>query len=423
MMTKHTPSHRAIAGLILTGLAGAYIVSRWNSLLFHMAIEGFLVMAAALIYILATRTYKFTRDGLLHFLGASCLCTAALISLHLLTLPNMKVFDMTDFNLSTQLWVATQAIQAAVFLSAPGFIRRSFANNRIAYLFTGLTLITVLSVTAFHLFPVCTVANHSTRFKTTVEIFIDLLLIAAFIRFYINRKRIFRSLYRPVMLSIVATLFSGFCFTSTIDYCGILDFLGYLLYAFAGYQLYRGIVLKGLEAPYQTIFAELKECATTDPLTGLLNRLGFNDLAHRELDHAVRLNRPFALLYLDVDNFKKINDQYGHSFGDDVLKQIARLLRSSLRDQDTACRLGGDEFAVILGTGAEELSAITQRIETTLKQWFRSRPTTRILGISIGGSLWKPGDPPHLQSLIDKADEAMYQEKSRNKLPTRSGRL
>jgi diguanylate cyclase (GGDEF)-like protein len=88
--------------------------------------------------------------------------------------------------------------------------------------------------------------------------------------------------------------------------------------------------------------------ARTDPLTGLYNRLGFGELAARELSRARRMSSATTLMSLDLDGFKQVNDQAGHAAGDDVLRSVGRAIRGAIRDIDVAARLGGDEFAVLL---------------------------------------------------------------------------
>jgi diguanylate cyclase (GGDEF)-like protein len=88
--------------------------------------------------------------------------------------------------------------------------------------------------------------------------------------------------------------------------------------------------------------------ARTDPLTGLYNRLGFDELAIRELSRARRNASAITLISFDIDNFKQINDQRGHAAGDDLLRVVGKAIRGAVRDIDVAGRLGGDEFAILL---------------------------------------------------------------------------
>ena len=87
--------------------------------------------------------------------------------------------------------------------------------------------------------------------------------------------------------------------------------------------------------------------ATHDPLTGLSNRLLFNDRLEHAINHAERFDKYISLIFCDLDNFKPINDTYGHSTGDEILKKVGNYLKETLRKEDTICRFGGDEFVIL----------------------------------------------------------------------------
>jgi diguanylate cyclase (GGDEF)-like protein/PAS domain S-box-containing protein len=157
---------------------------------------------------------------------------------------------------------------------------------------------------------------------------------------------------------------------------------------------------------------QLKQAAVNDALTGLPNR---NSLAAR-LEHAiVRVNRSgdrLALLFIDLDRFKKVNDTLGHAAGDEVLRQAAARIRACVREVDTVARLGGDEFVVLLETDVrpDTPGIIGERIRAAFGSPFDWKATEVNCGASVGVSLY----PDHARdpaSLLESADEAMYRVK------------
>jgi diguanylate cyclase (GGDEF)-like protein len=157
---------------------------------------------------------------------------------------------------------------------------------------------------------------------------------------------------------------------------------------------------------------ELRQLATVDELTGLANRRGFFALGEHELLVAARTRAAVALLFVDVDGLKRVNDELGHAMGDLLLKEAADVIRETIRASDLAGRLGGDEFCVLL-MGDPELDphrALERMRATTAIH--NQRPGREFhLSLSIGLSAIAPGRSVTLEELIDAADEGMYEDK------------
>lgn len=157
---------------------------------------------------------------------------------------------------------------------------------------------------------------------------------------------------------------------------------------------------------------EIHHLAHHDPLTGLCNRRLFTQILELELARAKRNNGHLALMYLDLDRFKSINDEHGHGAGDYVLQQFSERLKLILRESDTLARLGGDEFAAILPAPGRKahLEIIATRIIEALENPIIYNGISLNVGVSIGIAIHFKGQP--LESLLHEADQAMYKAKS-----------
>ena len=165
------------------------------------------------------------------------------------------------------------------------------------------------------------------------------------------------------------------------------------------------------------VFEQTQEDSLTDPLTGLPNtRFMFMHLT-RELARAERLKAEVALLVMDLDNFKEINDNHGHHVGDRALREVATVLRSGIRPYDICVRYAGDEFIVVLsGCGAEEAERKRVELQRTVDEvLFEARPGRRLpLAISVGAAIY-PQDGDSYEALLATADSRMYRDKARRK--------
>ncbi|HEY0546917.1 MAG TPA: GGDEF domain-containing protein [Pyrinomonadaceae bacterium] len=156
-----------------------------------------------------------------------------------------------------------------------------------------------------------------------------------------------------------------------------------------------------------------QELARTDHLTGVANRRYFYELADMEIKRARRHNRPFSVTYMDIDDFKEVNDRFGHSAGDVLLKTITETIKSDVRSIDTVTRLGGDEFAILMPeTGSESARAVVNRIQKSLLKIVQQNdwPVT----FSIGVATWTT-PPRTVDEMVKRADTLMYEVKSSGK--------
>ena len=158
---------------------------------------------------------------------------------------------------------------------------------------------------------------------------------------------------------------------------------------------------------------ELRQQTVTDFLTGLGNRNAFKAALHAAIEHARRSGSHVALMFIDLDHFKRINDNLGHEIGDLLLRAVARRLKEQVRTYDIVARLGGDEFTIVLGDLAfpDDAAAVAKKILNALRQPFTLREDIDVVvSASIGISTF-PGCGEDTESLMRTADVAMYQAK------------
>lgn len=174
--------------------------------------------------------------------------------------------------------------------------------------------------------------------------------------------------------------------------------------------------LKQLAADLERSNAALKISAEHDPLTGLPNRKLFYERLEQSLTWAEKYQKSVALLFLDLNEFKSVNDTMGHHIGDLLLRTVAQRLQKCLRSSDTVCRLGGDEFTVILPGVKNRGNAtrVAQKILETVAEEATLEEHTLVITTSIGISLY-PSDTCDLETLIQQADAAMYKAKKLGK--------
>ena len=155
-----------------------------------------------------------------------------------------------------------------------------------------------------------------------------------------------------------------------------------------------------------------KEKARFDGLTKIFNKSTFLELLYDEIKRSRVLDYPLSLLILDIDNFKRINDTFGHLIGDNVLKSLGELLIKTLRRNDIVARFGGEEFVVLVPNGTQEQ---TVKIGDKLRENIADMrlPNQPSITVSVGCSTWQAQD--NIDSFIDRADKALYDAKASGK--------
>jgi diguanylate cyclase (GGDEF)-like protein len=178
---------------------------------------------------------------------------------------------------------------------------------------------------------------------------------------------------------------------------------------------WNGVVELGFFVVVAAILARLRKTtehwetlAQTDPLTGVLNRRAFVEIATQELARAERYERSLSLAYLDIDDFKQVNDEGGHEFGDRLLVEVAQTLRRNLRAFDVVARFGGDEFVLLLPEAGEEA---TQSVLAKLMAALRDTMAGRSAATVSIGAVTIHGPRTTLDRLVQQADKLVYAAK------------
>ena len=200
-------------------------------------------------------------------------------------------------------------------------------------------------------------------------------------------------------------------FTVGIDQMPATTLLDYRVINELAYLLVVAIAIAGLSQLRHT-HTQLEQMATHDPLTNVLNARAFSHELAQELSRNRRYGRPLALIYLDLDDFKTVNDAHGHATGDAVLRLVADAMRSAVRQADVVGRLGGDEFGVLMPeTDGDVAHAAANRLFSGIRTVFRGTPsvTASIGVVSVSGT------EAGTDELLRKADQAMYAAKRAGK--------
>jgi diguanylate cyclase (GGDEF)-like protein len=208
----------------------------------------------------------------------------------------------------------------------------------------------------------------------------------------------------------------------TIGVINVADKRTRLPFSETDLELLTGIAAYASMAIERSIYyqksEELRRISITDPLTSLLNRRYFQERLTEEIERSRRHKLPVSLMIIDIDDFKAINDTFGHPEGDEILKSLTHSIRNYIRVIDVAARYGGEEFTIILPqTSKQDASVIAERICRGIErnESFQERLKGRVaLTVSIGLASY-PDDAASIDELVQHADEALYLAKSKGK--------
>lgn len=217
--------------------------------------------------------------------------------------------------------------------------------------------------------------------------------------------------YAGKIWGIVLTILSAFTWTYANELAGHVIRGVATHYWNTGIRLLMFFLVVYLLAGLRSSLQHEQELSRTDFLTGVLNTREFIRSAKLEIQRSLRYHHPLTIVYIDLNNFKRVNDTYGHHTGDQVLREVAQAMQSNLRSSDLVGRLGGDEFAILfVEADGQAASQAIEKIRNVLLQGVGQMQYP--ISISAGMvSYQTPTDT--IEEMLTKADQQMYQEKSK----------
>ena len=395
----------------------------------HTTAELVAVAVAFLVFAVCWHTDAGERAGNVLIIGCGFLAVGLIDVAHLLSYKGMPEFVTPGHTeKAINFWLAARYVAAFTLLAVAWRDWPALHGRRAR----GLLLAAALALPAlvgwmqlYHpaLWPRTFEDGRGlTAFKVGAEYGLIALMGLAAIGF--QRRVVQERRYHALDLrtAAVITVLGELCFTLYSNVNDVFQLLGHAYKIVAYLYIYRAVFVVGVREPYERLRIEIGErrqaeqriefLAYHDPLTELPNRVLARDRVEQAIAAAHRHGGIAALLYLDLDQFKTVNDSMGHGAGDRLLKTVARRLRATLRETDTICRQGGDEFLIVIGDLADT-AAVKPVIDKLMAALVRPMDidgheiaTTASIGVAQ-----YPGDGSDFDTLLQKADTALYRAK------------
>jgi diguanylate cyclase (GGDEF)-like protein len=416
---------RILIGVVLL-LAAFECVSRFslgiidaNSIPSYIALHNVLEFVAALvssmICIVGWNRHNNHANARIMFVAVSFMLVSVFDLGHALSFRGMPEFVTTnDDQKSITFWIAARYV-AALSLLVAGTVNWSPltkpAVNRWTYLITAALIGAVVTWLAIWEHDALPLWYDRTTGLTSAKIWCEYGVIA--ISALTAGIMLWKSKLSPtnkeaLFISAVVVMGLGeLYFTWYTGLDGVFNVLGHLYKVIAYWMLFRAIVVDVIETP----FDELADVVNYDALTGLANRTYFSNRVAETIERSAATNAKMAIMFLDVDNFKNINDSLGHVLGDQVLIEIGNRLSNSVRQTDLVARMGGDEFMVMLpGVTAKAAETVATNMLASISAPFCIDNNEIIVTPSIGIAIYD-NDGRDFATLYRHADTAMYRAK------------
>ncbi len=395
----------------------------------HTVAELVAVAVALMVFAVCWHTGASARSGNVLAIGCGLLAVGLVDLAHLLSYKGMPDF-VTEAHpeKAINFWLVARYLAAATLLAVawrdlPPLQGR---RQRLGLLLAAITLpLAVVWLQLAHpaLWPRTFVEGQGlTAFKIGAEYGLVLLMGLAALGFQRRVVREHRYDAADLRTAALITVLGELCFTLYCNVNDVFQLLGHAYKIVAYLYIYRAVFVVGVREPYEQLRVEIAErrqaeqriefLAFHDPLTELPNRVLARDRVERAIAAANREGRVVALIYLDLDHFKTVNDSLGHAAGDRLLKSVAQRLRAVLRETDTISRQGGDEFLVVVGELADAVAVkpVVDKLMAALERPVLIDGQELATTASVGIAQY-PDDGSDFDTLLQKADTALYRAK------------
>ena len=395
----------------------------------HTVAELIAVAVALMVFAVCWHTDAAERSGSAMLIGCGFLAVGLIDLAHLLSYRGMPDFVTPAHpEKAINFWLAARYLAAATLLAVawrdwPPLQGR---GRRHAMLGAAITLpLLVAWLQLYHpgLWPRTFVDGQGlTVFKIGAEYLLIALMGLAALGFHRRAGQARRYDAPDLRTAALITILGELCFTLYSNVNDVFQLLGHAYKIVAYLYIYRAVFVVGVREPYERLRVEMAErrqaeqriefLAFHDPLTELPNRVLARDRVERAIAVAHREGQTVALVYLDLDHFKNVNDSLGHGAGDRLLQSVARRLSDCLRETDTISRQGGDEFLVVIGglAGAAAVKPVLDKLMGALELPVQVDGHEISTSASIGVAQY-PDDGSDFDTLLQKADTALYRAK------------
>lgn len=402
------------------------LLSQFSYPYFHTIIEMAIAAVGGAIFLIAVNSYRYSRNDFFLFLGLIYLFVSILGFVHAMTYKGVQFVQGFDANVPTQLWVASRYLLALGFLIAPLLLGRTLRYRHHYLMGLGYFILTgliLLSILWWRNFPTAFVEGQGlTVFKIASEYIVSGAFFGGILLLGRRRRYLDGGVYGSLVTALVLLIAGELFFTLYQDVYGYTNAVGHALLIASTLFSYRALVRKTLIEPFGTVFRDLHDAntrlhllATTDELTGIDNRRHALEHIENQFNIALRFGKPFSLIMMDIDDFKRINDTYGHLVGNEVIRGFAERLKRSFRSVDIVGRYGGDEFMIcpLEMTPAECEAVINKMIHSASTEPFIVGDRRIEIGLSAG--ICGRTNETTLDEVIQKADDRLYASKRKGK--------